>query len=315
MLKTLKTGLACAGLAVAATGLWTLPAQAGTLYNNWNYAIDSFDDGYAAGIIGPSSDFEFYGLAIKETADTVYVGINSNLARNGVDVGAAADGHIGYGDLFFNFTGQNLDTAQNPTYNSNLFAIRFADNSDSGVTELGVYSNVIAQNVAKANSGFRDTRHHRNRVKNQVSGTATYGDLAWNDAYFGDGVDVDWTLGNSIQSGTRVGDINLLDSAALTAAGLDFQAVNAGVAGNHTFGFSFARSLFPEDGGDFVAHLLAECINDGFALKGTSASIETLREQEGPEADVPEPALMTGLLAVGMMGLLKRRAPQSAQTA
>ncbi len=42
-------------------------ATAATLSNGWNYAIDSFNDGVTGGQVG-GGDFEFYGIAIKETS-------------------------------------------------------------------------------------------------------------------------------------------------------------------------------------------------------------------------------------------------------
>ncbi|PPT07554.1 hypothetical protein CKA32_005267 [Geitlerinema sp. FC II] len=267
------------------------------MHNGWNYTIDSFNDGYDLGTIGENSNFEFYGLALTEVNDRVYVGINSNLSLAGASSNHANDGHIGYGDLFFNFSGDN---AQQTQADSNFFAVRFTGYSDSGAPELGVYTNVTGRNVAKANSGFKHLKHHRNSVGNK-GGSASLGDLnqyGEADAYFGNGYDNNYKLPNSIASGTKVGDIAMLDSTALGAAGLDFG--HFGASGDYTFGFSFDRSLLPD--GDFMAHLFAECINDGMVMAGNFAPVE-----EPPTESVPEPTSALALLVVGGLGLLKRR--------
>ena len=101
-------------------------------------------------------------------------------------------------------------------------------------------------------------------------------DLSSDDPYFGNS-----TL-NIIESGTKIGDIDLLDQGQLSNLGLDFGHFNA--AGDYTFGFSFDKSLLPE--GNYIAHLFAECANDGMAI-------------EGDIKGVPEPSSMTGLAMLG----------------
>ncbi|MGC9504770.1 XDD3 family exosortase-dependent surface protein [Baaleninema sp.] len=293
-----KTSILTASVVLSSLSLGIAPANAGSMYNGWNYTIDSFNDGYNLGTIGENSNFEFYGMALTEVDDQVYVGINSNLSLDGVSSSYASDKHIGYGDLFFNFSGDN---AQQTQADSNFFGVHFATNSDSGAPELGVYTNVTGRNVAKANSGFRHLKHHRNSVSNK-GGSASLGDLNQYgdaDAYFGNGYDTNYRLPNSIASGTKAGDIALLDGAALSSAGLDFG--HFGASGNHTFGFSFDRDLLPD--GDFMAHLFAECLNDGVVMAGNLAPYE----EEPPTESVPEPTSALALLVVGGLGLLKRR--------
>lgn len=299
------SGLA-AGLTAATLALAVAPAQAGTIHNGWNYAIDSFDDGYNGYIredgtvdafIGEDSNFEFYGMAITEIGGQVYVGIDSNLKLGGQASGGASDGAIHYGDLFFNFTGDSLADAD-----GNLFAVHFDVGNDSGVSEAGVYSNVVGQNVTSTNSGFNHLRHHRNKVSNK-GGTANMGDLGNLDAYFQDTVDGNWSNENrnvtsSIASGTKVGGITMLEATALKSLGLDFD--NFGTQGKYTFGFSFDRDLLPD--GDFIAHLLAECINDGVAIASGGIPVQP----EDP-ASVPEPASVLGLLAVSGLAFKRRQ--------
>ena len=316
-----------AGCALASTCIGLAPAQAGQLHGGWNYTIDSFDDGSDAGKRGAKSNYEFYGMALKETADQVFIAINSNQVLGGVAAGNAHanadtdptkfDGYIHYGDLFFNFENTDLGDAQ-----GDLFAIKFDAGNDSGVSEIGVYSNVIGQNVTAQNKGFSSMESHRKwankkytvkeeyevvrrgrtRIRRRnvkVQGTASMGDLSHNE-YFEQGKRA---VSNSIKYGDFLGGISFLNGEELEAAGLDFGAVNAGVTGRHTIGFSFDRNLLPD--GDYIAHVFAECINDGLALKG---NLPIVRLPEGDNgADVPEPGLMAGVLLLGGLGLMKRR--------
>ncbi|MDA0865217.1 MAG: hypothetical protein O2890_02140 [Cyanobacteria bacterium] len=198
-----KTFIALAGCALASVSVATAPAHAQEV-NGWNYAIDSFSDGSELGRRGANSIYEFYGLAIKETADRVYVGLNSNMSLGGQYYNPAADDYIHYGDLFFNFTGEDLADAQ-----GNLFAIKFDAGNDSGVSETGVYGNVVSKNVAAQNSGFNSMNSHRNWANN--GGTASMGDLDHQtqmddgDYYFQQGNN---SVSTSIQSGVLLGGLS-----------------------------------------------------------------------------------------------------------
>ena len=261
-------------------------ATAATLSNGWNYAIDSFNDGVTGGLVG-GGDFEFYGIAIKETSDTTFIAINSNLSLAGYATSAAERGNVNYGDLFFNFSGQNFNTAN---ANASLFAIRFADGNDSGVATTGVYTNVTAQSVTQTNLGFSNLNQYNTRVASQ-GGTPSMGDLAATDPYFeqtGNG-----TVLNSIATGTKVGEINFLTPATLNALGLNFAQFNA--VGSQTIGFSFNKSSMPS--GNYIANFFAECANDAIAIQGSFEA-------------VPEPSTWFGTL-VGLsflgMGAAKRK--------
>jgi hypothetical protein len=259
---------------------------AATLSNGWNYAIDSFTDGVTGPQIG-GGDFEFYGIAVKETSDTAFVAINSNLNLAGYADSAAVKGNINYGDLFFNFSGQNFDTAN---ANGSLFAVRFAAGNDSGVATTGVYSNVTAKNVTKTNSGFLNLNQYNTVVASQ-GGTPSMADLSATDPYFNQ--TGNWTIMNEIATGQKVADINLLTPASLSALGLNFAQFNA--VGSQTIGFSFNKSSMPS--GSYIANLFAECANDGVAIKGEFEA-------------VPEPSTWLGTL-VGLgflgMGVAKRK--------
>jgi hypothetical protein len=284
-----NTILGTAAATVCLMGVTAPQANAGTLHNGWNYAIDSFNDGAEGNIIGVNSAYEMYGMAVKEDtqSNSIFVAINANLPITGDNYSGAADGHIGWGDLIFNFSGQNLQTAN---ASGNLFGIRFTENSDSGVSSVGVYDNVTLQNVTSTNSGFKNLTDHRNKVNN-LGGSASMGDLAYNDSYFAGQITGTHTVLNSIQTGNWVGGINLIND--FTGLGLDFG--NFSATGTHTFGFSFDKSLMPV--GEFVAHLFAECANDGMALVGELAVASVPGDGD---VSVPEPSSMLGLLALGL---------------
>jgi hypothetical protein len=247
-------------------------ATAAMVHNGWNYAIDSFNDSVTGPIIG-GADFEFYGIAVKETSDTAFIAINSNLSLAGYADPLAQRGNINYGDLFFNFSGQNFNTANT---NRSLFAIRFAEGNDSTVPTTGVYSNVAAKNVTRTNSGFMNLNQY-NTIVESGGGTPSMGDLTAADPYFQQ--TGNWTVLNSIAVGTKVGEINFLNPTILNALGLDFSHFNA--VGSQTIGFSFDKSTMPS--GSYIANFFAECANDAIAIKGSFEA-------------VPEPSTVFGTL-------------------
>jgi hypothetical protein len=261
-------------------------ATAATLSNGWNYAIDSFNDGVTGGQVG-GGDFEFYGIAIKETSDTAFIAINSNLSLAGYAASAAERGNVNYGDLFFNFSGQNFNTAN---ANGSLFAVRFSDGNDSGVATTGVYTNVTAKSVTKTNLGFTNLNKYNTLVASQ-GGTPSIGDLAATDPYFEQ--TGNRTVLNSIATGTKVGEINSLTPETLSALGLNFAQFNA--VGSQTIGFSFNKSSMPS--GNYIANFFAECANDAIAIQGSFEA-------------VPEPSTWFGTL-VGLsflgIGAAKRK--------
>ncbi len=267
----------CSGAIFCAMASVNQPqAVAASLSNGWNYAIDSFSDGVTGAQIG-GGEFEFYGIAVKETSDTAFIAINSNLSLAGYADPFAQRGNINYGDLFFNFSGQNFNTAN---ANGSLFGIRFAEGNDSGVATTGVYSNVTAKNVTEINSGFSSLNRYNDRVQS-AGGTPSMGDVSATDPYF----EQNGTVLNSIATGTKVGEINSLTPAALSALGLNFGQFNA--KGSQTIGFSFNKSAMPS--GNYVANLFAECANDAIAIK---SSFDT-----APAEAVPEPSTIFGTLA------------------
>ncbi len=282
----------CSGTIFCAIASVNQPqAVAATLSNGWNYAIDSFNDGVTGAQIG-GGEFEFYGIAIKETVDTAFIAINSNLSLAGYADPFAQRGNINYGDLFFNFSGDNFNTANT---NGSLFGIRFAEGNDSGVATTGVYSNVTAKNVTEINSGFTNLTQYNTRVQS-AGGTPSMGDVSATDPYF----EQNGTVFNSIATGTKVGEISSLTPAALSALGLNFGQFNA--KGSQTIGFSFNKSAMPS--GNYVANLFAECANDAIAIKSSFT-----KESSEP---VPEPSTIFGTLAG--LGILAAKRKLKRQT-
>lgn len=123
----------------------TQAAHAGTFYNGWNYGIDAVGDGSGG------STYDIKGIAVKSTADTFFVSINSNLAITGNAYSGAADGNVGWGDLFLNFTGKSFLEANQ---NNQLIGIRFASTNDSNASQVGVYTNASAKSVTLDNAGY-----------------------------------------------------------------------------------------------------------------------------------------------------------------
>jgi hypothetical protein len=292
-MRTLLGAAAASVCLISATGQ---QASAGQLYNGWNYGIDSFNDGSGG------SSYEIDGLAVKETADSVFVALTGGMPLTGVAESGAADGNIGWGDLFFNFSGKDFQTASNQ---SSLFGIRFAGTNDSGAASTGVYQNVQAKSVTAENEGYTSLRWYYDAGFNKTNTQGT--DLPTAQAaynyFYPAAVASNPTTGNTpilnvINSGTKVGDITALASSDLTAAGLDFG--HFGATGTQTIGFKFNRSLIGS--GDYMANVFVECGNDGVALKGNLAA-------------VPEPSSMAGLALVGLTAagsMLRKRRPLSA---
>ena len=287
--QTLSSILGATALTIASIA----PAQA----YSWTYGIDSFNDGYNSGVVGTNSAFEFYGMAVAEDANSILFALNANLDLTGYASSGAADGHIGWGDLFLNFTGKNY----NPAIDSgNMLAIHFAGtNSDSGEQENGLYKVKSAQGVAGSNSGFNTLQDHKNRVgaANEAVGNVDY------QSYFA----MDSTLKNvMLDGGDKLGDIAFLDAATIASSGLNF--ASQGAVGSKTIAFSLSKASLPGGlSGNLIATIFAECNNDGMGLV---AKVSPTPAPTPNPTDVPEPASVLGLLTIagGAFGLRRRRA-------
>ncbi|PPT05539.1 hypothetical protein CKA32_006864 [Geitlerinema sp. FC II] len=241
-------------------GIIEIPNDSGSLPNvnkDWQYSIDSFNDSMAGYDVG-GTHYEIYATALKETSDSIYLAINSNLPLSGVSSTYASDGHVGWGDVLFNFSGNNLDTANG---NGDLFGIRFAEISDSGVSELGVYRNVRATDIAQQNGMLLRNASLSGYIDwiNLHGGTPNSADLSATDPYF----NLSRHVPNSMVSGTKIGDVEILNDANLF--GLNFGQF--GTTGSNTMVLKFDRDLLPD--GEYVYTLAPECDNDIVAGVGS----------------------------------------------
>ncbi|MEO0539545.1 MAG: XDD3 family exosortase-dependent surface protein [Cyanobacteria bacterium P01_A01_bin.105] len=278
MFKKISTA---AGVALLSLGL-SQAAQAGTLHNGWNYSIDAFNDGSGG------TDYEIQGLAIKQTADSVFVSVTGGSALTGSSYRHAADGNIGWTDLMFNFSGEDYSTAAD---SGSLFGIHFADNNDSDVGQVGVYQVDTAKTVYSDNAGYSSLQQYYNYGWDKEN---TMGDIATKQEaydYFG----ATTAVRSSIASGTFLGGLSFLTAQEAADEGLDFSNFDTTSPETHTL--KFDRSLLPS--GEFIASVFMECLNDGIGLHGTME-------------DVPEPSAMGGLAFLGLLGAKRLRRKQAA---
>jgi len=303
-MKLTNLGNVCAGtVALACAFAIAAPqAQAGELYNGWNYSIDNFTDGSGGAV------YDYKGLASTETEDLLIFAISG-----GLDYNENSSSNLTHGDLFLNFSGGDFASAN---VTSSLLAVKFAPNDTT--LAAGLYKDVTGADIndfASINhSGFYNSMKHYDNRK-FLKDTNAYGtDLSSkSDVYnyfYSDAVAAKPTTSNTpfmsaIQSGTKVGDVAMLDAATLNSQyGLDFGHFNA--VGSDIFGIAIQKSLFdgvlPGGINGFMAHLILECGNDGVALAGTM-------DTTPPEEEVPEPTALAALALVGagMLGARQRR--------
>jgi hypothetical protein len=277
-MSTLKTFLCTAAATLSLLSVAGQQANAGQLYQDWNYGIDSFSDGSGG------SNFEIKGMAIKESGDKVYVALTGGMPLAGVNQGNV---NIGWSDLFLNFSGKDFQTA---SQDQDLFAVRFVNNHGSSIT-TGVYTGVTAKSITTSHSGYGSLKQYYDYGwgKTNTQGTDFSTQQSVYDYYYQTSVANNPTTSNTpilnaIKSGTKVGGVSLLSGLDLSTAGLDFGHFSA--LGTHTIGFSFDRSLIAS--GDYVANLFLDCGNDGIALKGNIKS-------------TPEPTTTAGLFVLGLV--------------
>ncbi|OUC13388.1 MAG: hypothetical protein B0A82_17660 [Alkalinema sp. CACIAM 70d] len=280
------TGLTAATLCVT---LAANPSQANAYsLNGWDYAIGGSNNGSGGSV------FDYKGIAIKESGDSIFVALNTNMTLQGSLYNNKEV--INYGDLFFNFTGKSFKAASDA---GQLVGIHFATNgSQSGVSQVGVYSNVKAKSITAQNYGYSNLTQWSDWTKTTNKGAYndSFGDLNARDSYFAGQQSGSGTILNAIKSGQKVSDIFMMSSSQLNAEGLNFSQFGAN--GSQTLGFSFKRTADFKVG-SFVANLFAECGNDGLAIRSNLHK-------------VPEPTTMAGIAAVAGLGLLGRRRRQAA---
>ena len=288
----------------------SLPAQASTLINGWNYANDDqrYDGSGGVGgnaLFSASSQYDFYGFGFKQVGQELFVGINTSYSSTG----SAVVANVGYGDLFLDFGYDVGSTFKSAQGKSNLLGVRFAPNDSAKGN--GVYTDVTGKSVASTNSGYSNLKAYNNKVKadNDNVGLANpnsqFGDLAWNAPYFADYTgSSSVAVPNVIASGTKYanGNVRSLSTADLAAAMFP-TTVNIAATHKNIFGFAFT---LPEEfrGMSFLATLGFECSNDTI-----SGYVPSTRRS------VPVPPAIAGLLVAGVIGGWRVKRKQQAKTA
>ncbi|MEL6352045.1 MAG: PEP-CTERM sorting domain-containing protein [Cyanobacteria bacterium J06627_28] len=293
---------------VVATALLGAPqAMAGQVIDGWNYSIDA---------VGDSNDgpvYDIRAIAIKETTDTVYVSISANLPLSGVYNDRAEDSRIGWGDLFFDFSGEGFSAANEQRQ---LYAVKFSSGNNASVEETGVYGEVSAKSVGPENNGFRTLEEYfeaglerPNTLGSDFTdkesayqyygiedygiedyGIEDYGIEDYGIEDYGSEAEADVTgekilnedsvgtpIDNVIDQGTRLGDVRLLTEEEARAAGVNFDTMDA--AGTAMITLAFDRDLLPT--GSFVSSVFVECANDGVAIAGALEPEEPSRPSAG----------------------------------
>ncbi|MEO0806937.1 MAG: PEP-CTERM sorting domain-containing protein [Cyanobacteria bacterium J06643_4] len=278
---------------VVATALLGAPqAMAGQVIDGWNYSIDA---------VGDSNDgpvYDIRAIAIKETTDTVYVSISANLPLSGVYNDRAEDSRIGWGDLFFDFSGEGFSAANEQRQ---LYAVKFSSGNNASVEETGVYGEVSAKSVGPENNGFRTLEEYfeaglerpntlGSDFTDKESAYQYYGIEDYSIEDYDSAAEADVTaekslnedsvgtpIDNVIDQGTRLGDVRLLTEEEARAAGVNFDTMDA--AGTAMITLAFDRDLLPT--GSFVSSVFVECANDGVAIAGALEPEEPSRPSAG----------------------------------
>jgi len=237
--------------------------------SGWQYGIDSFNDGVDGFQVGGNdNDYEIHSLALKETKDSIFVAINSNMSLTGVDGTSAEDGNIGWGDLFLNFTDQDFTNANNQ---GDLFGVRFAGTNDSLVPDLGLYGNVTAISTTDINSGFDSLEAYNQRVSDFCQGAdcgPSLGDLPADTSYF----DQSQSL-NTIGSGEFIASLMYLSESELLNAGYDLNRFD----GEHTIAFKFDKSGICDRG--YCTSVPEPSAGLGLAALGLMIGVRYLRQR------------------------------------
>lgn len=276
-------------VAVAGSLAWAM-VSAGAGVAQVDYAQDSFTDGVAGSVNGANSAYELYGTGYRQVGSQLVVGISSNLPFGGASAQGGLNGTISWGDMFFNFAPEQDFTSA--LTSGQVYGVRFAEANDSSVA-LGVYQVDAVSSVTGVNSGFNSLSAYRN---NAGTVNPTLGDVYLLDDAFDYLPQTESNNMISSTSGGTLGDVEVLDAAALTSYGFDFDS-NLDQTGSQTYGFKFDISKLP--GGRFIAHLWAECFNEGTAFEGEIAS-------------VPEPTSALALAVVGGVAWARKRKASNA---
>lgn len=203
------------------------------------------------------TQYELYGMAVRQIGDYVIIAMNGNLPPAGVnEVGV----HIGWGDLIMNFSSDLSSWTHDVV--GKTYAVHFEPNGSS-ITANGLYRNVTTGSVESSHSGWTSWASYTSWVVNQgqIVGLGNV-DLS----YFPSAP----AMPNVIGSGTLVNtaEFQMLSASDLGSLGIDFPAafhVSASQLGSQTVGFVFKR---PSDmKGSYVMHVAPDCANDAMAIK------------------------------------------------
>ncbi|MBD2188311.1 XDD3 family exosortase-dependent surface protein [Pseudanabaena mucicola] len=270
----------------------SLPAQAGTLINGWNYANDDQLYDGSGGLsgnanFGPASRYDFYGMGFKQVGNEIFVGINTSYkaGTNGVI------NNVGYGDLFLDFGYDSGSNFQFQNAQGALLGIRFAPNDMNPSSNLnGVYTGVKGKSVAGSNQGYTNLKTYNDKVKadnDNGNANSRFGDLLWTDPYFAAYTPGSTSIPNVINTGTFANNSVRSLTPAQLAAQLFPTTVNLASNNKYVYGFAFT---LPDQyrGMSFLATLGFECSNDTI-----SAYVPR---------PVPVPPAVAGVLVAGALG-------------
>lgn len=228
---------------------------------DFKYDYDSHRDSINGDDVG-GTKYEIFGTAWAQVGSKVFFGIQTNLPLSGTTSEFAHDRFVGWGDLIMKCA-------------SITYAVRFAQNNESGVSELGLYQVDSLNSIAEQNGNLTGGTAEQQRRVNRINGPGAFTignlDLGFLNGYQGH-------LPNVIGSGTRIGDAQILSASEITQIGFDGFAG----LGGQTIAFSFDAE--PLEGLSCLYYVGPECNND---LGGGHMDVYT----------VPEPAAVLGLAA------------------
>jgi hypothetical protein len=219
----------------------------------WDYAYDPVRDQTGLRAL------DIRGMAVRMLDGNFIVAINASMPVSGTDVPAAMtsvrDLVVSWSDIVINFA------------NGKQVAIHFAQRSNSGVTEPGLYDQVHLMDVSKPNGGHSKLSEYLAVVEGvDKKDHLMMGDMDLPSDYFP--MNQEYSLAMSIETGTKVPNDGYQDlsAAQLKAMGLDFEQYLDGDVGPYTFGFAVKRQSYMH--GSFIMSLFTECSNDGIAIIG-----------------------------------------------
>lgn len=268
-------------------------------YAQVDYTQDSTTDGEGRVSNGVSA-FELFGTGYVQEGNHLIVGISSKLSLGGEAFNNVLNDTVAWGDMFFNFSpDDDFNTALG---NGDVYGVRFAEGNDSSV-DVGLYKVDATKTVSGQNRGFNSLQAYRNAASDATLGDVfdlEDGSVLNNGTNYNNFTYLPKTGANRsstqslIHEGVKLGDVDVLDETQLSNYGFDFanNITREDVPNAKTYGFKFDVSNLP--GGSFIAHLWAECFNEGTAFKGEVAS-------------VPEPTSALALAVVGAVAWTRKR--------